>query len=95
MSLWRLEAAENRAASPGPARQGPLPVGAGFSGCCADRKVLAPCHLVENADRTKCCDAVVFSIRANTRRTHCSKVPCVFDDLVRARKQYRWNDQSE
>jgi hypothetical protein len=59
------------------------------------RKSLAPCHLVENGDRTKCCDAVVFSIRANTRRTHCSKVPYVFDDLVRARKQYRWDDQPE
>jgi hypothetical protein len=30
-----------------------------------------------------------------TRRTHCSKVPYVFDDLVRARKQYPWNDQSK
>jgi hypothetical protein len=26
---------------------------------------------------------------------HCSKVPSVFDDLFRARKQYRWNDRSE
>jgi hypothetical protein len=46
-------------------------------------------------DRTKCCDAVAFSIGANTRRTRCSKVPYLFDDFVRARKQYRWNDQSE
>jgi hypothetical protein len=31
----------------------------------------------------------------NTRRTHYSKVPYVFDDLVRARKQHPWNGQSK